>query len=143
MRSYKAPFIDIECAIAQLLLKIRPQDLEDRIGPIFEDAVDGGRNRIFTTFGTEVYAQEMQGFINEFIVDTEAKPLVLAISVWLDKAPMNSSMSRSAVPVVIRVMNDLTNNPFVIGYAPEDLPMDCDLLKLFMEKGKYYKSIYV
>jgi len=78
----------------------------------------------------------MQNFVNNYLVDAETKPLLLAISVWLDKAPMNSSMSRSSVPVVIRIMNDLSNTTFVIGYAPNKMPMEEESLYALMRKGK-------
>jgi len=92
MKPFKAPYIDVECAIAELLLKIQVVDFEDRIGPRYEVGEDGEKVRVLSTFGSGDYAIEMQNFVNNYLVDAETKPLLLAISVWLDKAPMNSSM---------------------------------------------------
>jgi hypothetical protein len=140
-KDFQAPYVDIECALATLLLSIEPTNFEDCIGPRFKTHSDGSKSRVFRSFGSGLYAEEMQKFLNEFVSDSHSKVLVVNLAVWLDKSPMNNSMSRSLTPVVMMVMNDLTNTPITIGYAPDKLPMEESILQVLLEKGKITNSV--
>ena len=60
--------------------------------------------------------------------------MVLYLAIWVDKSPLNSSMTRKATPVMMFIMNDKTRTPFRIGFAPDDFGSNADFLEALLAK---------
>jgi hypothetical protein len=140
----KGSFIPIHCAIAQMLLRLNVEDFDSNVGPRFRNVTKQSGEvvnvRSYSSFSCSKYAIELQKQVNALCIDDICIPLVLCFAVWIDKAPLNSSMTRKATPVMIFLMNDKTRTPFRIGYAPDDFGNNQELLESLLRKQKVSKS---
>ena len=135
-------FIPLQSAIAQMLLRLDVEDFDSVIGPVYRDVTrqtgDVVNVRSYNAFSSSTI--EMQKQLNTQFLDDRCKPLLLSIALWVDKAPLNSSMTRKATPVMIYLMNDKTRTPFRIGYAPDDFGNTQEMLEYLLRKQKVSKS---
>ena len=106
----KGCFVPIQCALAQMLLRLNVEDFDHFVGPLFRDVTNQSGEvlnvRSYDSFNSSKYAIEMQKLINALCIDDACIPLLLSVAVWVDKAPLNSSMTRKATPVMLFLMND-------------------------------------
>ncbi len=117
-------FIPVESAIAQMLLRLKVDDFDCKIGPCYKNNAQpsgqGENIRVYNSFNSSKYAIDLQRKINSLCTQDICKPLLLGMAVWVDKSPLNKNMTRKATPVMMYLMNDKTRTPFRIGYAPDD-----------------------
>jgi hypothetical protein len=117
-------YIPLESAIAQMLLRLDPDDFDSTIGPCYQkrtNAIGAEVNiRVYNAFNSSKYAMDLQRKINTLCISDICMPLLLSIAVWVDKSALNKNMTRKATPVMIYLMNDKTRKPFRIGYAPDE-----------------------
>ncbi len=127
-----------------MLLRLNVEDFDCSIGPTFRNVTKQSGEvvnvRSYNSFSCSKYAIELQKQVNALCIDDICIPLLLCFAVWIDKAPLNSSMTRKATPVMIFLMNDKTRTPFRIGYAPDDFGNNQEMLESLLRKQKVSKS---
>ena len=86
-----------------------------------------GRKRdcIATGYSSGDYPIDVQGWINSDFKSKYygRKPLPLLISIYIDGCLLNSTHTRSAIPVIITILNDKKKSSTVIGFNYEALPI--------------------
>ena len=108
----KGHYVPLESAIAQMLLRLNVEDFDHCIGPCYKEyqSASGQVNnvRTYNSFNTSKYAIELQRQLNTMFLEDTCIPVLLSIALWVDKAPLNKSMTRKATPVMLYIMNDKT-----------------------------------
>ena len=140
----KGHFIPLESAIAQMLLRLKVEDFDSRVGPCYKEFPTSGGNvesiRVYNAFNSSKYAIDLQKWVNVLCLESFCKPLVLYLAIWVDKSPLNSSMTRKATPVMMFIMNDKTRTPYRIGFAPDDFGNNADFLEALLKKQSVSKA---
>ena len=115
-------FRKIEDALALLLLQVNPEDVMSEMKPEFlECHFDGSKERLYTGYSSGDYPIDVQGWINSDFKSKYygRKPLPLLISIYIDGCLLNSTHTRSAIPVIITILNDKKKSSTVIGFNYE------------------------
>jgi len=70
----KGHFIPLESAIAQILLRLKVEDFDSRVGPCYKEFPTSGGNvesiRVYNAFNSSKYAIDMQKWVNVLCFDS-------------------------------------------------------------------------
>jgi len=137
--------ITLKDAFSMLFLKINPNDLSKDCKPIFEE-VNGEEERLYSGFCSGDYSIEMQKQIYETCEEVEngRRPVIVYVSTWIDSGLMNSTHTRSTIPIVLTVLNDSSKNTALVGFCAKSLHVTDEFLDQVLErkglKGKSNKA---
>jgi len=85
----KGHFIPLESAIAQMLLRLKVEDFDSRVGPCYKEFPTSGGNvesiRVYNAFNSSKYAIDMQKWVNVLCLESFCKPLVLYLAILYPK----------------------------------------------------------
>ena len=127
-----------------LLLKIQPNDLVKHMHPTYTTNERLGREeRVYSEFSSGEYPILIQKEVHDrYLSDFEGrKPLIIYLSLFIDGALMNSTGTRSAIPIIISVLNDKKKNCTLVGFNAKDLHISEEVLDIVLQrKGIQAKS---
>jgi len=120
----------LEDALALLLLKMNPEEMLKEMEPAYT-TVNGIKERLYSDFSTGDYPIEIQKEVHSrYLVDFKGKkPLVIFLSIFIDGALLNSTKSRSAIPIVVTVLNDTKKNSTVIAFNVNNVHASSEMLE--------------
>ena len=127
-------YVSLETALAFMLLKMNPREIEAEMKPEFIEYMDAEtgetvKDRIYQGWKTSQYAYEVQAHIFKMYSNDGIDPLIIYLSVFMDGGSMNANNTRSATPISIYIQNYGGKKcEMLIGFVPEDLPLGDEVL---------------
>jgi hypothetical protein len=118
-----------------LLLKMNPEEMLKEMEPAYT-TYNGIEERLYSDFSTGDYPIQIQEEVHSRYVEdfNGKKPLVIFLSIFIDGALMNSTHSRSAVPIVLTVLNDKKKNSTVIAFNVNGIHESSEMLEHELHK---------
>ena len=133
-------FREIEDALALLLLKIDPDDIIVDFKPEFIEASYSSlkKEHLYNGYGSGDYPIHVHDFVHQNFKERfhGKKPRIFFISVFIDGALMNSTHTRSTIPIVITVLNDRKKSSTVVGFNSGSLPIASETLHNILRNHK-------
>jgi len=131
----KKPSILLENALSFLLLKIVPSNLTKESIPLHE-IVNGNCERMYEGFCSGDYPIEIQEMMYRdcHLLFHGRKPLLLYVSIFIDGGLMNSTHSRSAIPIVLTILNDSAKSSTLVGFCSKKLHIPDEEFDILLEK---------
>jgi len=132
----KCSAMKVENALADIFLRMNPVNISRVMAPEFnpQTAEDGVADRMYRGWESSDYAIDIQREVhNKFEAAGYPIPLIIYLSCFIDGLVLNSTNSRSAVPVLLSVINDKERTRGVIGNIPQNFSQSVEELDALME----------
>jgi len=129
--------LKVENVLADILLRMNPRNISHTMAPEYNPVTEetDESQRIYRGWETSNYAIDIQREVYKKFSDADqSKPLIIYLTCFIDGLVLNSTNSRSAVPVLLSVTNDKERTRGVIGNIPQNFSLSVEELDALMHE---------